>query len=62
VHVLDAAGEPRPVPIRIGIGDGTVTEVIAGELKEGDRVVTGTARGPAPARPASGGLLPRFGF
>jgi HlyD family secretion protein len=62
VFVLDPAGEPRAVPLRIGIGDGTVTEVLAGELREGERVVIGTARAIAHARPQGTGLFPRFGF
>ena len=33
-HVL-VDGKPQPVPVRLGVSDGTVTEV-AGELAEGD--------------------------
>lgn len=62
VHVLDAAGQPRAVAVRIGVSDGSVTEVLAGELAEGERVVIGLARASPPARPSAGGLLPRFGF
>jgi len=61
VWVLDPSGQPRAVPLRIGIGDGSVTEVIAGDLSEGDRVIIGTQRASAAARPAAG-LIPRFGF
>jgi HlyD family secretion protein len=62
VHVLDEAGTPRAVPVRIGIGDGSVTEVLAGALNPGDRVIIGTARGATAQRPQGTGLLPRFGF
>ena len=42
VYVLDE-GRLRAQAIRIGIGDGRVTEIVAGELKAGDTVVVGTA-------------------
>jgi HlyD family secretion protein len=32
--------KPEPVPIRIGITDGTLTEVLSGDLKPGDQLVT----------------------
>lgn len=62
VHVLDDAGAPRAVPLRIGIGDGSVTEVLAGSLAPGDRVVIGTARAASGQRQQGSGLIPRFGF
>ena len=43
VYVLDAAG-PRPVIIEPGISDNKQSEVLSGELKAGDRVVTGDSR------------------
>ncbi|HUJ73716.1 MAG TPA: efflux RND transporter periplasmic adaptor subunit, partial [bacterium] len=33
-------GKPRPVPIQTGLSDGTYTEVVSGDLKEGDPVIT----------------------
>lgn len=52
VWVVDAEGAaPRAVPVRLGLSDGTVTEVISG-LAEGMRVVAGTERAPPP-RPAA---------
>jgi HlyD family secretion protein len=30
----------EPVPVRLGLSDGTVTEIVSGELREGDRVAT----------------------
>jgi HlyD family secretion protein len=58
VWVLGEAGQPRPVQVRIGISDGRVTEVVGGELAEGDLVITGLggdgpAAGPA-ERPGGG--------
>ena len=37
-------GEPEAVVVRIGASDGSRTEVLGGELKEGDLVVIGSAR------------------
>ncbi|HUJ27396.1 MAG TPA: efflux RND transporter periplasmic adaptor subunit [Myxococcales bacterium] len=39
VWVVDGE-QPRPVLIRIGVSDGTLTEVVEGPLRAGDRVVT----------------------
>jgi HlyD family secretion protein len=33
-------GQPVPVPIKTGITDGTFTEVVQGELHEGDDIIT----------------------
>ncbi len=42
VWMVDASGKPRPVSLRLGLTDGSYTEVISGELKEGDQVILGT--------------------
>lgn len=34
-------GKPVEVPVKLGISDGTSTQLLAGELKEGDLLVTG---------------------
>ncbi len=61
VHLLDAHGRPQPAALRLGIGDGSFTEVVGGELAAGqDLVVGGGPRAPAPAAPAASG--PRFGL
>lgn len=33
-------GQPQPVPVKIGISDGALTEIVEGDLKEGDEVIT----------------------
>jgi HlyD family secretion protein len=38
------AGKPEQVIVRLGASDGTKTEVLGGELKEGDQVIVGSAR------------------
>ncbi len=47
---------PSPVEITTGITDGSFTEVLAGELHEGDAVITDTAGGAKPGTPGSGGM------
>lgn len=37
--------QPRPVPVTIGLSDGTYTEVTDGRLQEGDAVITETESG-----------------
>jgi HlyD family secretion protein len=56
--VLDGEGRRKPVSLRLGVTDGSVTEVLSGELKEGDAVVVSggpKAQGPVqenlPVRP-----------
>jgi HlyD family secretion protein len=46
-------GVPQPVPIHAGLTDGTVTEVVDGDLHEGDQVVTDSISADAP--PVSSG-------
>lgn len=48
-------GEPVQVPVRIGASDGTYTEILSGELREGDEVITGGGPRPDPAEQARGG-------
>ena len=70
VYVLDAAGKPKALNVRLGITDGTSTELLlapnapeAADLKEGASVITGTVGAGAaatPARPATGS--PRMMF
>lgn len=51
VHVLEGDGPPRAIPIRTGLTDGNVTEVISGDLTPEMQVIIGTERaGAAPAR------------
>ena len=37
-------GKPEQVVVRVGASDGSHTEVLGGELKEGDLVIIGSAR------------------
>lgn len=54
VYVL-AGDELKPVAVQLGITDNRNTEVVSGELKEGDRVVTGE-NGSNDKKPSSVGM------
>lgn len=41
VWVLGAKGQPEPRRVKVGLTDGAATEVVEGELREGDVVITG---------------------
>ncbi len=41
---IPAHGEPQAVDLRLGLSDGTSTEVLGGELREGDEVVVGPSK------------------
>jgi hypothetical protein len=58
--VLDDTGKLTSVDVRLGLADGTYTEVVGGALQEGSQVIVGTrAAKTARAQPKGG---PRFGF
>jgi len=42
VWVLGDNGEPKPVRVQLGLSDDTVTEVLDGPLREGQKVVVAT--------------------
>ena len=55
VYVLGADKQLRRVPVRLGISDGRVTEVLGGEIKSGEQIVTGIEDASAGAAgPATG--------
>jgi HlyD family secretion protein len=61
VWVLDGSGKPNGLGVRVGLTDGTFTELVSGELRDGSEVIVGTldAGKGRPAQPKGG---PRFGF
>jgi HlyD family secretion protein len=62
VWITEADGKPKAVQLRLGLTDGTTTEVLGGDLKEGQEVLIGlavAAKGGSPS-PASRG--PRMPF
>jgi HlyD family secretion protein len=46
VYRLDKMNQPQPVDIRVGLSNFRYTEVLSGELKAGDQVVTRTLANP----------------
>jgi HlyD family secretion protein len=48
---------PSPVSIKVGVSDGSVSEVVEGDLKEGDEVITDLASGASKGSTTGG---PRF--
>jgi len=58
VWIVGSDGQPQPVAVRLGIGDGTVTEIVSGDIKAGQEVIVGGgAKAGGPAGPG-----PRLGF
>lgn len=58
-------GHPVPVPVKVGLSDGTVTEVQTGELHEGDPIITaqaGGAQSPQGSQPGGAGQRPGGGM
>jgi len=58
VFVPDTDATPRMISVRTGLSDGNMTELIGGELKEGDQVLIGAAQAGAGAARPSGPRLP----
>ena len=68
IYVLDEAGKPKALNVRLGITDGSQTELVVGpnapeaaELKEGASVITGVS-GAASGSPRPGTAGPRMMF
>ena len=51
VFVLGGDGKPAPVALRLGVTDGSTTEVLGGELTDGAAVITGGGPKPQTAQP-----------
>lgn len=58
LHVVAPDGQPKTVRVRVGVTDGTTSEVITRELKPGDEVIVGGGPRNAPASDAA----PRLRF
>jgi HlyD family secretion protein len=57
VFVLGPDGKPKAVTIQLGISDGNFSEIVGGEVKDGQDVITGTGERPGAPRPAGGPRL-----
>src|SRR2546428_14045679 len=63
VWVIGPDGKPKAVAVRLGITDGTSTEVVSGDLHEGQEIIAGALGGAnQPNRPSApgGGGAPRL--
>ena len=64
VFIVGHDGKPKPIPLTLGITDGTSTELLRGEVVEGQEVIVGGA--PTNQRPSStgssSGQAPRLRF
>jgi HlyD family secretion protein len=58
IYVLGADKKLEPVEIHTGISDGRFTQVLSGELKEGDTIVTGLVTSKVEGPPPMGGQGP----
>jgi HlyD family secretion protein len=41
IWILDQEQKPQPIPVQLGISDGSSVEIVSGDLKEGDLVIVG---------------------
>lgn len=65
VYVLDLQGKPRALSVRLGVSDGSMTELLQGgsheaELAEGTEVLVGLKPVGSSAKPGSAGPRPPF--
>ena len=61
VFIQGADGKPQPVQVMLGISDGQSTEVVRGDLQEGQEVITGIAGAPTPGARQGGAATPSGG-
>jgi len=55
VYVLGEDGQPQAVPVMLGPTDGAYTELVSGEVKEGQAIIVGGGPRPATAPATTGG-------
>jgi HlyD family secretion protein len=61
VYTLNAEKKPAPAEVRTGISDGRFTQVLSGNIKEGDSVIVGVATSKVEGPPPMGGQGPGGG-
>jgi hypothetical protein len=59
VWIRSADGRPEPLSLTLGIADDSFTEVLAGDLHEGQEVITGIIATAKPAASSPLGFGPR---
>jgi HlyD family secretion protein len=55
VYVVAADGKPQALNVLLGMTDGSMTEVVGGELKDGQEVIVGAASAQRPGGPPAAG-------
>ncbi len=60
IWILGDDKRPRPVSVKLGITDGSFSEMIEGDLKEGQGVITGIVSTAGPQAQPFGQRGPRF--
>ena len=60
VWVVGADGKPQALSLRLGLTDGSMTEVVSGDIKEGSEVIVGLQTTAGSAKPASTTPGPRL--
>ncbi|OGA13613.1 MAG: hypothetical protein A3H32_09115 [Betaproteobacteria bacterium RIFCSPLOWO2_02_FULL_63_19] len=60
VWIIDAEGHPKPVDVRLGLSDGSSSEIQSRELAAGQEVIVGFAQTGRPVQPQSGAPRLRF--
>lgn len=62
VWILDQLGKPQPVPVQVGISDGSSVEITSGDIKEGDQVIVGFGNSAmTPTNQQVNPFVPQFG-
>ena len=61
VYTLSAEKKPAPIEVRTGISDGRFTQVLSGNVKEGDSLIVGVATSKVEGPPPMGGQGPGGG-
>jgi len=59
IWVPGSDGKPRAIDVRLGLTDGTMTEIVSGDLKEGSEIIVGL-QSPAGGKKSSGMPGPRL--
>jgi HlyD family secretion protein len=57
VWIAGPDGKPMAVTVQLGISDGNFTEIVGGDVKDGQEIITGTGDRPSAVRPAGGPRL-----
>jgi HlyD family secretion protein len=48
IWILSQEEEPLPIQVQTGISDGSSTQIVSGDLKEGDMVIVGVGTSQSP--------------